>query len=66
MASDRNHPFFRPKWRRVAAVAMCVLWTVLEWNAGQAVWGTIALAVTGYAVWTLLISYDEAAGTDAG
>ncbi|RVD46526.1 DUF3329 domain-containing protein, partial [Mesorhizobium sp. M8A.F.Ca.ET.023.02.2.1] len=24
---DYEHPFFRPLWRRVAVVAVCVIWS---------------------------------------
>lgn len=66
MASDREHPFFRPRWRRIAIVVVCAVWAAVEWASGQPFWGMVALAVTGYAVWTFLIAYDDKAGADAG
>ena len=56
---DAEHLFFRPLWRRIAVVAVCVAWSGLELWGGQGVWLAIALAATAYAVWTFLISYKE-------
>ncbi|RVD37518.1 DUF3329 domain-containing protein, partial [Mesorhizobium sp. M4A.F.Ca.ET.020.02.1.1] len=27
---DYEHPFFRPLWRRIAVVAVCLAWSVIE------------------------------------
>jgi hypothetical protein len=48
---DSEHPFFRPLWRRVAIVAVCVIWSVIEFATGAPFWGAIALGFAAYAVW---------------
>jgi len=58
MIPTDRHPWFAPLYRRVAVVAVCVVWLALEAYAGEQVWTFIAVAVTGYAVWSLLISYQ--------
>jgi hypothetical protein len=58
MIPTDRHPWFAPLYRRVAVVAVCVVWLALEAYAGEQVWTIIAVAVTGYAVWALLISYQ--------
>jgi len=57
-----RHPWFAPLYRRLIAVAVCLVWLALEVHAGEQVWGIIALAVTGYAVWSLLIAYRPPQG----
>ncbi|MEF2074253.1 hypothetical protein [Consotaella aegiceratis] len=66
MRSDRNHPFFRPLWRRVAVVTVVALWCALEWWGGDVTWGAITLALLGYAVWAYLIAFDPEAGREGG
>jgi hypothetical protein len=66
---DSEHPFFRPLWRRVAIVAVCLAWAVVEFATGAPFWGTIALGFAGYAVWQFFYLYKPAdegkASTDA-
>ena len=52
-----RHPWFAPLYRRIAVVAICVGWLGLEIYGGEQIWTLFAVAVTGYAVWSLLISY---------
>ena len=58
MTPTHRHPWFAPLYRRVAVVAVCLVWLALEAWAGEQVWTLIAVAVTGYAVWALLIAYE--------
>ncbi|TIX20955.1 DUF3329 domain-containing protein [Mesorhizobium sp.] len=60
---DSEHPFFRPMWRRVAVVAVCIIWSIIEFATGTPFWGMIALGFAGYAVWQFFYLYksvDEA------
>ena len=56
---DTDHPFFRPLWRRIALVAVCLGWAALEFYSGARTWGIIALAFAGYAAWQYLYAYKE-------
>lgn len=58
MPPIRRDPWFAPLYRRIAVVAVCLGWLGLEAWGGEQVWSMIALAVTGYAVWSLLIAYE--------
>jgi hypothetical protein len=58
MTPTNRHPWFAPLYRRVAVVAVCVLWLGLEAYGGSELWTVVAVAVTGYAVWALLITYE--------
>ena len=57
---DYEHPFFRPLWRRVAVVAVCVIWSIIEFATGTPFWGVIALGFAGYAVWQFFYLYKPA------
>ena len=57
---DSEHPFFRPLWRRVAVVAVCVIWSIIEFATGTPFWGVIALGFAGYAVWQFFYLYKPA------
>ena len=52
---DYEHPFFRPLWRRVAVVVVCVAWSIFEFATGAPFWGTIALGFAGYADLAVLL-----------
>lgn len=57
---DHEHPFFRPLWRRVAIVAVCAVWTAMEWAAESQMWSMIALGFTAYAIWQFFYLYKPA------
>lgn len=48
---DLSDPFYRPPWIRVAVVAVCFGWGLFEFSGGAAFWGTIFLAMGGFAAW---------------
>ncbi|MFC5587145.1 DUF3329 domain-containing protein [Nitratireductor kimnyeongensis] len=54
---DARHPFFRPLWRRVAVVAVCLGWGVFEFVSGAPFWGILYTAVGVYAAWSLLYTF---------
>lgn len=60
MIPTNRHPWFAPLYRRIAVVAICLVWVAMEAYTGEQVWTFIAVVVTGYAVWSLLISYEDA------
>jgi hypothetical protein len=55
--NEANLPFFRPLWRRIAVVAVCVVWTVVEWVTNDPLWAIVGLGFTAYAVWQFLYLY---------
>lgn len=54
---DPSHPFFTPLWRRIAVVATCAIWTVVEFTVGTPIWGAGVAALGAFAAWKLLITY---------
>ena len=65
---DVDHPFFRPLWRRIALVAICLGWAGLEFYGGSQTWGMIALGFAVYGAWQFLWMYrppkDDVPGQD--
>ncbi|WP_274626843.1 DUF3329 domain-containing protein [Arvimicrobium flavum] len=62
---DTEHPFFRPLWRRVLLVVVCIGWAIFEFVNGAQLWGMIALAFAAYAVWAFFIAYNPPPVEDA-
>jgi hypothetical protein len=58
---DAGHPFYRPLWRRIAIVAVCIGWGLVEFWFDAVIWGTLFTAVGVYCAWTLLWAYDPVA-----
>ena len=49
-----------PARRRVAVVAVCVIWSIIEFATGTPFWGVIALGFAGYGVWQFFYLYKPA------
>lgn len=58
---DNEHPFFRPLWRRVLIVAICIAWSIFEFVTNAPFWGTLALGFAAYGVWQFFITYQPPA-----
>ena len=57
---DRHYAFFEPLWRRIAVVAVVVLWLAFElFVTQQPLWMAVAAAITLYAVYTFLITWPK-------
>lgn len=56
---DPAHPFFRPRWRRVALVVVSFAWAGVEANLGNTLWAFLFAGIGGYLAWMLLITYKE-------
>lgn len=59
MNNDKNHPWFRPVWRRVLMVVICAaiaLWDVYHGNYG---WALIFGGLGGYAVYIFFIAWNR-------
>jgi hypothetical protein len=58
--NDQDHPFYRPRWRRIAIVASTALWAVFESSyAKDGFWTVIALAVFVYAWYTFIYTWKD-------
>ncbi|MDI7860755.1 hypothetical protein MRS76_02200 [Rhizobiaceae bacterium n13] len=57
---DPNHPFYRPLWVRVAIVAVCAGWTLVEIYAGEPFWAMLVGAVAVYSAYALLLTFKPA------
>ncbi len=43
--------FFLPLWRRVAVIAVCMGWSVVEFGNGAYLWSVLFVALAVYALW---------------
>jgi len=55
---DVQHPFFRPLWRRVAVVAVCLGWTVVEILTGDPFFAVLFGAAGLYCAYQFFIVFD--------
>jgi hypothetical protein len=57
-----DHPFYKPKWRRLAIVAATASWALFELLfAKDGFWTAIAVAVWVYCLWTFLLNWKDQA-----
>ncbi len=54
---DPDHPFFRPLWRRLLVVGLCLAWALLEFSGGSTGWALLFLAIGLYSGWVLLVAW---------
>ena len=54
---DLQVPFFIPLWRRLAVVAFCIGWAVLEWSYGENLWMMVSLAIAAYLAWAFFVTF---------
>lgn len=60
MMRDADHPWMRPLWRRVALVAVCAVWAVIELATNSPGWALLAGGMAAYGAWVYLITYKPA------
>jgi hypothetical protein len=63
---DPNHPFYRPLWRRVLIVAVCLGWAIVEASTSEPFWAILVGAVGIYAAWMLLLNFNPKPPEPAG
>lgn len=61
---DLRHPFFRPLWRRVAVVVVCLAWGAFEFATGSVFWGTVFAGVGVVCAWQFFTDFDPDNGSD--
>jgi hypothetical protein len=55
---DPNHPFYRPLWIRIAIVAVCLGWAIVEASTREPFWAIIVGALGIYAAYKLLLTFS--------
>ena len=63
---DYEHPFFRPLWRRIAVVAVCVVWALIEYLHKNSGWATIAGGLAVYGAYQFFYLYKPREDVPAG
>lgn len=56
---DRDHPFFRPLYRRVLVTLFCAAWAAWEFYNGERLWAYITMGLAAYSAWVFLFTYDR-------
>jgi hypothetical protein len=56
---DRDHPFYKPLWRRVVLCCVLASWVLMEIVARDAMWMIIAGALFVVCVWQFLITWPK-------
>ncbi|WP_274426915.1 hypothetical protein [Chelativorans sp. YIM 93263] len=62
---DLYHPFFRPLWRRVAVIVVCLGWGIFEFSMDEPFWGALFSGLGVYCAWVFLFDYKPDTGTDS-
>ena len=52
---DASDPFFVPRWRRWATIALPSLWAAWEFHAGNTGWALLFVGLSTYALWILIV-----------
>jgi hypothetical protein len=61
-----DHPFYRPKWRRVAIVALTAVWAAFEvFHVKDGFWTILAVAVFAYSLWAFILNWKETPPPDS-
>jgi hypothetical protein len=61
---DLDHPFFRPLWRRVAVVVVCLAWACVEFIGGTPFWGMLFGAIGIYCAWHFFVEARPEEGAE--
>lgn len=56
---DLRHPWFRPLWRRVLVVAICLGWAAFELAGGAPFWAILFGAAGLYAAWSFFVAWQD-------
>jgi hypothetical protein len=63
--SDRDHPFFRPLWRRIAITGLVALWAAYEFLVAQeGLWMALSVGFLVYAVYIFFLTWTDKAAPD--
>ena len=57
VALDLRHPFFLPKWRRVAVIASLAIWTWVEMTQGSPFGALLVGGIGIYAIYVFFFDF---------
>jgi hypothetical protein len=55
---DVQHPFFKPLWRRIAVVAVCLGWAAVEYSSGAVFWAVLFGGIGLYCAYAFFLAFD--------
>jgi hypothetical protein len=57
---DREHPFYKPLWRRIALVCVLAGWSAFEiFVTKEPMWMSVAVGLLAVSAWVFLISWPK-------
>jgi hypothetical protein len=57
---DRDHPFYKPLWRRVVLVGVLAGWVAFEiFVTKEPMWITVSLGLLAISVWLFLLTWPR-------
>jgi hypothetical protein len=57
---DREHPFYRPLWRRIVLVGGLAGWSAFEvFVTKEPMWMSVALGLLAVSAWVFLITWPK-------
>ena len=63
---DIEHPFYAPLWRRVAILAVILVWAAVEFLTGSTGWGAGCTALAAYCAYQFFVVFRAADPKDDG
>lgn len=55
---DLSHPFFKPLWIRIAIVATCIFWAIIEFIYGTPLWAMLFAGLGAVCVWSFFFDFN--------
>jgi hypothetical protein len=55
---DVQHPFFKPMYRRILVVVICLAWGFFELASGQPAWAMFFIATGIYTGWVFFFNFN--------
>lgn len=59
---DFSHPWYRPLYRRIGVVLVCLILFAMDAWSGHTFWMILFAVATGFTTWKLLIAFPPQAG----
>ena len=57
---DRDHPFYKPLWRRITLVGVLAAWSAFEvFVSKEPLWMTVAIGLLLICIWLFLLTWPK-------
>ena len=52
-------PLFKPLWRRILLVLVCLGWGIFENSLGNPIWALVFCAIGGFCAWQFFVIWKD-------